>query len=129
MGISVAWNVVSGEGKEDVSDQIEDEEQLLGLKGEEETETNENEEADEKGMEMENDFEGEMYDMPDDNDQQEDDKEEEEEEQLDREMGDLNEDEQVVDEKMWGDDDDDDDDGEYEEKEKEKEKFEEDSAV
>ena len=66
-----------GEGKKDVTDQIEDEEQLLGLKGDE-PDKDQAEEAKElgedeqdKGMEMENDFEGEMFDVPkgDDKDQ------------------------------------------------------------
>jgi len=61
-----------GDGKEDVTDQIENEEQLLGLKEEEKDdeeqpaeESNEKKQLDEeevdKGMEMENEFEGEKY--------------------------------------------------------------------
>eukprot|EP00903_Cladosiphon_okamuranus_P014927 g13820.t2 len=118
-----------GEGKKDVTDQIEDEEQLLGLKGDE-PDKDQAEEAKElgedeqdKGMEMENDFEGEMFDVPrgDDKDQ---DKEEEgdEKEELDREMGDLGNNADVVDEKLW--DEDDDDEEEEEGKEQGEEKFE-----
>ncbi|CAM9377533.1 unnamed protein product, partial [Scytosiphon promiscuus] len=101
-----------GEGKKDVTDQIEDEEQLLGLKGDEpdrdqaEESKELGEDEQDKGMEMENDFEGEMFDVPkgdenDDKDENGDDKEE-----LDREMGDLGDDADVVDEKLWNEDDD-----------------------
>ncbi|CAB9508662.1 Nuclear chaperone required for maturation and nuclear export of pre-60S ribosome subunits (By similarity) [Seminavis robusta] len=110
-----------GDGAQDVTDQLENEEQLLGLEGDndkQEQNANKerqelNEEEAEKGMEMEGQFDGDMFDMPDkqetnDNDNSDDDQEEEEE--LDREMG-LDEDpnEQVVDEKMWGDSDDEED--------------------
>ena len=105
-----------GEGKEDVTDQIENEEQLLGLKGEDEEkeEQQESKQLDEKdvdtGMEMEGDFEGEKFDLPDKQDEDEkDDGEQEGEEELERELGEGgNENEQVVDEKMWDEDDDDD---------------------
>ena len=119
-----------GDGKNDVTDEIENEEQLLGLKGDEDQKnTNENnelgEEEAETGMEMENEFDGELFDVPDkkedDNGQDDDD----EEEELDREMGDGDDpNEQVVDEKMWDEDDDD----EGEEKQQD-EKFEKDSKV
>lgn len=101
-----------GDGKQDVTEQLENEEQLLGLKNEiendREKEKNDNkldsEEA-KKGMEMEADFEGDLFDVPDD---QEDNNEASgDDEELDREMGnDKDDNEQVVDEKMWGDEDD-----------------------
>jgi midasin (ATPase involved in ribosome maturation) len=121
-----------GDGKNDVTDQIEDEEQLLGLKGDEDKEkqSNDKNELDEEeadtGMEMENEFDGELFDVPD---KQEDEngEDDDEEEELDREMGDGEDpNEQVVDEKMW-DEDDDDEDGE--EQQKEEEKFEKDSKM
>ena len=102
-----------GEGKKDVTDEIEDEEQLLGLKGDDKDENGEKQqdqsskelekEEAEKGMEMENDFDGDMYDVPEDAEQEQDDKsKEDDEEELDREMGDdAGPNEQVVDEKMW----------------------------
>jgi hypothetical protein len=122
----------SGEGKEDVSEQIEDEEQLLGLKGDEQDQKPDDEQkADDTGVEMDNDFEGEMFDLDKDEEQEQEeekDNDEEEEEELDREMGDLNEDEQVVDEKMW-DDEDESEDEDGEDQEKEKDKFEKDAEV
>jgi len=112
-----------GDGKQDVTDQLESEEQLLGLesdKNEGDEGNKEQQQLDEKeaeqGMEMEGKFEGDMFDLPDNPAQNEDD-EEEDEEELDREMG-LEEDpnEQVVDEKMWNDSDDEDDTQEGQEK-------------
>lgn len=68
-----------GEGKKDVTDELENEEQLLGLKGDENQEassSNERKELKEDevdtGMEMEQDFEGENYDLPDQPDQKDD---------------------------------------------------------
>ena len=69
-----------GEGKKDVSDQIENEEQLLGLKddtpkedkGEQKQESKElSEEEKDKGVEMSQDFEGDMFDIPEDKDKDE----------------------------------------------------------
>ena len=66
-----------GEGKKDVSDQIDNEEQLLGLKddipkedkGDEKQESKElKEEEKDKGVEMSQDFEGDMFDIPEEQD-------------------------------------------------------------
>ena len=104
-----------GDGKNDVTDEIENEEQLLGLKGDEDQEAAAQQERKElkedevdTGMEMENDFEGEKFDLPDQpEDQNQDDNGDDEEEELDREMGDGDDpNEQVVDEKMWDNDED-----------------------
>ena len=120
-----------GEGKRDVTDQLESEEQLLGLKSEqdhdEDTPENQdsrqlNEDEAEQGMEMEGDFEGEMCDLPDKPEEEE--GEDQEGEEIDREMGeDSSPDEQVVDEKMWNESDDE------EEVNKSEEKFEMNSNV
>ena len=108
-----------GDGKKDVTDEIENEDQLLGLKGHQNDDKdgpprNEPHQLDEeeanKGMEMEGDFEGEMYDMPDRTQDNDINDKEDSEEELDREMGDeQNANEEVIDEKMWGDSDDEDD--------------------
>lgn len=112
-----------GEGKKDVSDQIEDEEQLLGLRDDpvtNETESAEKQPPDDTGLEMENDFEGSMQDAPDQDNEEED--EQDDGEELDREMGDVDqEDENLVDNKLWGEDSDDDN----EDVDPEKEKFDE----
>lgn len=120
-----------GEGKHDVTDQIENEDQLAGLKSEKDKEEDKppqeskqmNDEEADKGMEMEADFDGDMYDLPEKPDK-ETEAEEEEGEELDREMSeDASPDEQVVDEKMWNDSDDEED------VNKDEEKFEKDSGV
>jgi len=121
-----------GDGKKDVTDQIENEDQLSGLKSDKDNDDEQNkpddskqlneEEAD-KGMEMEADFDGEMYDLPD-NPQDKNEIEEQEGEELDQEMGEgANDDDEVVDEKMWNDSD------EEDEINKDEEKFEQDSGV
>lgn len=98
-----------GEGKRDVTDQIENEEQLLGLK---EEEKNDNVESNDKssqkldkeeaetGMEMEEEFDGEMHDVPEQEGEEEDDIDNKEE--LDREMGNEPDgQDEVLDEKLW----------------------------
>jgi midasin len=119
-----------GDGKDDVTDQLESEEQILGLKDDKAKDEKESpddpkkleEDEARKGMEMEADFDGDMFDVPDDAKEAE--GEDDEEEELDREMGDgVNDKEDVVDEKMWGDSDDDD------EINREEEKFEKDSKA
>ena len=73
------------------------------------------------GMEMENDFEGDMFDVPKGEEKDEgNDDDAEEKEELDREMGDLGDDADVVDMKLWDEDDEDDGDG----KEQGEQKFE-----
>lgn len=122
-----------GIGSEDVTDQIENEEQLLGLKGDEEKEDNAaqdqkelNEDEADTGMEMENNFDGDLYDVPEKEETKEDNNEEnEDEEELDREMGDGSDpNEQVVDEKMW-----DEDESDEEGEDMEDEKFEKESKM
>lgn len=116
-----------GDGKKDVSDQIEDEEQLLGLQGDQQDEKPQDppDQPEDTGLEMQNDFDGTMQDVPDD-EKNDDDDDKDDEEELDREMGDFDQDdENVVDEKMWGEDSDDDED----KIDKENEKFEEESKV
>eukprot|EP00934_Nitzschia_sp_Nitz4_P000670 Nitzschia sp. Nitz4//scaffold122_size67431//7852//24798//NITZ4_006082-RA/size67431-snap-gene-0.19-mRNA-1//1//CDS//3329534394//670//frame0 len=119
-----------GEGRQDVTDQLESEEQIAGLKSDDNDNNKDdqqqqrqlNEEEADQGMEMEADFEGDMYDLPERPDNEE--SKDEGEEELDREMGEEGSpDDQVVDEKMWNDSD---DEGEGKQEE---EKFEKDSGV
>jgi len=98
-----------GDGKKDVSDQIDNEDQLSGLKNEEQKDKNEDppekppKGEDDKAIEMTQDFEGDMHDISDDDNGEDDEEDfEDEREQLEREMGDTNEDD-VVDEKQWDD--------------------------
>jgi midasin len=124
-----------GDGKKDVSDQIEDEEQLLGLQSDKQHESKEdkNELDDDNkddGIEMANDFEGEMHDVPKE-DQKDDDNNSDnndDEQELDREMGDAGDTADVIDERLWDDDDDDNNDDENG-TDKEQEKFEQGSRM
>ncbi|KJE89993.1 midasin [Capsaspora owczarzaki ATCC 30864] len=107
-----------GEGQNDVSDQIESEDQVLGTKQDDKRDASK-EPLDKKekdtGLEMDDDFDAELYDMPEgDNDEQQDDDGEQDEQddtdKLDEQMGDLDQSKaDVVDEKMWGEDSDDED--------------------
>ncbi|XP_042084236.1 midasin isoform X2 [Haplochromis burtoni] len=115
-----------GKGTKDVSDKIENEDQLEDTfkDGEEKTEQHEKEDikSEDNAVEMSEDFDGQMCDAdekePGDN--EESDKEDDGE--LDKKMGDLGEGQtDTLDEKMWGDDDDDDDEGEEEGSDKEEE--------
>jgi midasin len=107
-----------GQGKTDVSDQIENEEQLAGLKDDKQDSAQNEErkpseklkqEDKDKGVEMSQNFEGDMFDLPQEEDQPEDKNEDEEddeaEEDLERELGEADKDD-IVDEKQWDSDED-----------------------
>ncbi|KAJ8008932.1 hypothetical protein DPEC_G00083550 [Dallia pectoralis] len=106
-----------GEGTKDVSDKIENEEQVEdtfqeGQEKEKEEPDKKNIEEEDNAIEMSEDFEGQMHDgdqrEPGEDDEEESDKEEED---LDKKMGDLGEGQtDTLDERMWGDEDDDDED-------------------
>ncbi|XP_024535665.1 midasin [Selaginella moellendorffii] len=87
-----------GQGTKDVSEQIEDEQQLLGSE-DAPTDRKDNEKLD-KGIEMEEDFNGEMFDVSED-ESNESDGDEDGDEKLESKMGEQGENEEVVDEKMW----------------------------
>jgi len=109
-----------GKGQKDVSDQIENEEQVLGLKGDEEKQSSPNpqdkSEKDNKdknkGLEMQSDFSGELFDVPEEEEEGEEEEEkddERDEEDADREMGKADGDNsRIVDEKLWNGSDDED---------------------
>lgn len=111
-GTAAGTGIGEGEGTKDVSEEIEDEEQVLGTQNEEPQPKSDKKDTKEekKGMEMENDFEGEMEDIEHDeneDEQKDQDEEEEEEQDLDDEIGDVDDmDPDAVDDKMWGDDED-----------------------
>jgi hypothetical protein len=124
-----------GQGKKDVSDEIQNEEQLMDLKnpdaeGDDENKPKDskkqlNKEEAEQGVEMSQDFDGEMFDVPEDLEESEGDEENDSKEDLDREMGEAKP-EDIVDEKQW----DEEDDGDGPDKnEKDREKFEKDSKM
>jgi len=108
-----------GEGKEDISDKIDNEDMLDGAyqdpKDAEDKEEQKNEEED-NGIEMSDNFESNMQDKKDDDKNEEDDDEEDEDKKLDDEVGDVegNED---LDKDMWGDENEEEDKGDMEESE------------
>ncbi|GAB2269171.1 hypothetical protein Dimus_004101 [Dionaea muscipula] len=96
-----------GAGVEDISEKITDEDQLLGPseKREEKDSLGEAPSKNDKGIEMEQDFEADAFsvsedsgnDDDDDNDKEDDD----EDEQLDSAMGKTGDDSEILDEKLW----------------------------
>ncbi|EAU86094.2 MDN1 midasin family protein [Coprinopsis cinerea okayama7 len=96
-----------GAGKNDVSNEIEDESQVEGLQGDgEDPDQNEVGEEDEKGaLEMNEDFGGELQDVPDDGEDDDDDESDTSSDAgLDERIEDLDAtDPAAVDEKLWGD--------------------------
>ena len=98
--------VGEGKGAKDVSDEIENEDQVLGNESrkdkaeEEDADVDKNDGA--KGIEMEQDFAGELGDVTGDGEDEEDDQEEGAE--LDKQLGDFSDGEDI-DERMWGEDD------------------------
>nr|KAJ3422092.1 hypothetical protein HK105_001196 [Polyrhizophydium stewartii] len=104
-----------GDGKKDVSDEIENEDQVEGTQNEKPKppEPQKKIEDEDDGIEMSNDFDGVLEDVEGDDQDQDDEPEgDDEENQMDEQMGDLDQDlADVVDEKLWGDDDQDDDKG------------------
>ncbi|CAG8520257.1 9216_t:CDS:2, partial [Racocetra fulgida] len=93
-----------GDGTKDVSDEIVNEEQVLGTQNQAEKLSGEptNPNIENNGIEMENDFEGtlESTEQLDDTDSSQ---EDDDLSNLDEQIGNLDDDDQNVDEKMWGD--------------------------
>ncbi|XP_036622954.1 midasin [Trichosurus vulpecula] len=100
-----------GEGLKDVSDQIENEEQVEDShqKGQEKEKEDPESKPDIKGednaIEMSEDFDGKMHDGELEKREEDDEKSDNENEELDKQMGDLNgEEAEKLDERLWGDD-------------------------
>ncbi|XP_066464567.1 midasin isoform X2 [Eleutherodactylus coqui] len=105
-----------GEGMKDVSDKIENEDQVEDTfkKDQEKDEDNTDKpdvKEEDNAIEMSEDFDGKMHDG-DQEKQEDEDKSSSEGDDLDKQMGDLGDaDADKLDERLWGDDDDDEDDG------------------
>ncbi|XP_035472851.1 midasin isoform X1 [Scophthalmus maximus] len=101
-----------GEGAKDVSDKIENEDQVEdtlqeGQEKEEEPDKG-NIKAEDNAIEMSEDFDGQMQDGDENEPGEDDDSDKEDQEELDKKMGDLGEGQtDTLDERMWGDDEDD----------------------
>uniref|UniRef100_A0A3B3CZB6 Midasin n=1 Tax=Oryzias melastigma TaxID=30732 RepID=A0A3B3CZB6_ORYME len=110
-----------GEGTKDVSDKIENEDQVedVSQEGQDKEEQQEkgNIKSEENAVEMSEDFDGQMHDG-DENEEEDDESDKEEDEELDKKMGDLGEGQtDTLDERMWGDEEDEDEDGSEKEEE------------
>ncbi|XP_042633620.1 midasin-like isoform X2 [Cyprinus carpio] len=106
-----------GEGVKDVSDKIENEDQVEdtfqeGQDKKEEEQNKQDIKEEDNAIEMSEDFDGKMHDGTDhEPGEDEEDSDKEEDEELDKKMGDLGDGQtDTLDERMWGDDEDDDDD-------------------
>jgi midasin len=116
----------AGEGEKDVADEIENEDQILGMEDlekeeEEHKDKGGGEEEEDGGIEMQNDFEGVMEDVDAGGDDED---EDDPREDMEKEMGEDGDDGDVIDERMWNDEDDKDD-----EKNEAPEKYEKGSSV
>ncbi|CAN8238565.1 unnamed protein product [Cochlearia groenlandica] len=98
-----------GVGAKDVSDQIEDEDQLLGTDKKEEEEKEEDNLDDalakNKGIEMSDEFDGKEYSVSEDSEEEKED-DESEDDQLDSKIGEAGSDAEKADEKPWDKDED-----------------------
>ncbi|CAK6975580.1 Hypothetical predicted protein [Scomber scombrus] len=112
-----------GEGNKDVSDKIENEDQVEDTfqEGQEKEEQQDkgNIKEEDNAIEMSEDFDGQMHDGDEKEGGEDEDSDKEEEQELDKKMGDLGEGQtDTLDERMWGDDEDDEE-GEGSEEEEE----------
>lgn len=97
-----------GQGSKDVSDEIDNLNQIEGLKKDDKTDAEDdpdepkNEESkEENGIQMEEDFEGDEFDKQRDEEDQDAKNDEESEEEADDQKGDVNNNEETLDEKLW----------------------------
>ncbi|XP_047429048.1 midasin isoform X2 [Mugil cephalus] len=109
-----------GEGTKDVSDKIENEDQVEDTLQEgqekEEQQQKDNIKSEDNAIEMSEDFDGQMHDGDEKEPGDDEESEKEDEEELDKKMGDLGEGHtETLDERMWGDDDDEEHEGSDEE--------------
>lgn len=103
------FGLEDGTGEKDASDKIESEDQLDDAKRpedrqEDQNKKDENECPEEKGIEMSDNFEGEMQDIDKENKEEDDSGESENEEDMTKEMGETEEGADKLDDQIWGDD-------------------------
>ncbi|XP_050541449.1 midasin [Daktulosphaira vitifoliae] len=97
--------LTEGEGKKDVSDQIESQDQLEDAKKnyDDEPESQKDLKEEEKGVEMSDDFDGKLHDLEKEVENSDHDEENDNDDQ-DKEMGETGEGADTLDEKLWGSD-------------------------
>ncbi|XP_003200751.2 midasin [Danio rerio] len=114
-----------GEGVKDVSDKIENEDQVEdtfqeGKDKDEEEQDKQDIKEEDNAIEMSEDFDGKMHDGTDREPGEDEEDSDKEDEELDKKMGDLGDGQtDTLDERMWGDDDDDEDNNDDSDKEEE----------
>ena len=91
-----------GEGATNVSDQIENQEQIEDLRSEEPKNSNQENVTEEKGIEMSEDFDGEVGNKASEEGKKGESDGSEGEDDLDKRMGDVDDKEEQMDEKLWG---------------------------
>lgn len=93
-----------GEGKKDVSDRIESEDQLESAlkEGENEQAGDKDLQEEDQGIEMNEDFEGKMQDIEKNGEESESDDDDKDKENLDKQMGETEKGADKLDEKLWG---------------------------
>jgi midasin len=95
--------VGEGQGDKDISKDIEDESQVEGLQDQETRSKEDKEDKDESGLEMDQDFDGELESVQGSDEKESNEGSEEVEEEVDEKMDELDPaDPDAVDEKMWG---------------------------
>jgi midasin len=123
-----ATGLGEGDGRKDVSDQIETEDQLEDAKRKEDYEKEEKNEdkediikEEEKGIEMTDDFEGEMQDVErekeDENEKKDDENDENDEDDVDDQKGSVSDPQEALDKQLWDKEDGDENDDEEEQEE------------
>ncbi|KAI8073967.1 hypothetical protein BC940DRAFT_267177 [Gongronella butleri] len=109
--LQAGTGIGEGEGAKDVSNEIEDEEQVLGTQNDEPAKDDDKKESKEEkdGLDMENDFDGQLEDVDHDDDKDDSDSDSDsDKEDPDEQIGDVDDmDPDAVDDKMWGDENDD----------------------
>lgn len=107
-GKGEGFGLEDGQGENDVSDRIESEDQLDDAKRPNDEKKNDNEEEgdckEEKGIEMSDDFDAKMQDVDKKDNKDSDSDKSDNEEELDKQMGETEENAETLDEQIWGDD-------------------------
>jgi len=96
-----------GEGEKDVSDKLESEDQLDEARKPDDYNKGQQEEKEckeEKGIDMSDNFEGKMHDVPENESDSDNESNKDENEEMDKEMGDTKEGAEKLDDQIWGSD-------------------------
>lgn len=115
-----------GEGEKDVSDKLESEDQLDEARKPDDYNKGDKEEKEckeEKGIDMSDNFEGKMHDVPENESDSDNESNKDDDEEMDKEMGDTKEGADKLDDQIWGSDEENEKEEEPEDKKDETGKF------